>query len=299
MPTPLKAPPPDFAKFIPLDKAWIIRLGFLDILNGRSERIQRKIEKWSGSNSNESLPIDIRALVSCARVWDDKTAQIPVADSRTLHCFLKFATWKNKEDRLFRIGNLLHKRNPSQDAAIVGMNQRRLMNLEGGHSVWASAAAINGDKERMWNPPVDLELTYRAISSWRPETDYSLFFDQTIIRHVEVIDSCFRKKIGWKPGYPEDYCLARVLGVMDMQSGKSRWPELAGVNNNRIMELEKQIGYAQKGEQITSNDHRIVQALAVKAILDNKEIRVKDPECVAKSWPKFWEFLYAVGEKRG
>jgi len=40
-----------------------------------------------------------------------------------------------------------------------------------------------------------------------------------------------------------------------------------------------------------SKDHRIVQALAMLALFDKKEIEFAFPESVNKSWPQFWKFL--------
>ena len=43
------------------------------------------------------------------------------------------------------------------------------------------------------------------------------------------------------------------------------------------------------------NDHRVAMALAILSLRCNKEIRIKNAECVNKSYPSFWEDFKSLG----
>ena len=54
--------------------------------------------------------------------------------------------------------------------------------------------------------------------------------------------------------------------------------------------MEKQIDNFETGKEIDSEDHRVVQSIAMLALSANKKVNFSFPECVSKSWPQFWKF---------
>jgi hypothetical protein len=98
----------------------------------------------------------------------------------------------------------------------------------------------------------------------------------------------------WKPERPEDYCFARAFGYISLAEGRSKWPFLMCKSNNRLLLMEKAISDYQMDKEIESDDHRVVQAISMKSAFDKKRVSFKNPDCVAKSWPQFWEFLQSV-----
>ena len=74
---------------------------------------------------------------------------------------------------------------------------------------------------------------------------------------------------------------------MTKSEGKELWPQLVNHESNRLDEMETQIDQT----EVSSTDHRVVQALALKAKKNNRlNVNILYPECVNKSWPEFWKF---------
>ena len=78
---------------------------------------------------------------------------------------------------------------------------------------------------------------------------------------------------------------------MGPEEGLHRWPNLQGHESNRIQSMEQALAQLTKGQSITSADHRVVQAIALKSKLEGIEAHFEKPEAVKKSWPLFWKFL--------
>ncbi|VVB98328.1 3-phosphoshikimate 1-carboxyvinyltransferase [uncultured archaeon] len=55
--------------------------------------------------------------------------------------------------------------------------------------------------------------------------------------------------------------------------------------------MEVKGGRIKAGEVDSHNDHRIAMACAVAALSADGEVRIKNPECVSKSYPGFFEAL--------
>jgi 5-enolpyruvylshikimate-3-phosphate synthase len=56
--------------------------------------------------------------------------------------------------------------------------------------------------------------------------------------------------------------------------------------------MEKSLNEAESGRIINSEDHRVVQAIAMRYFFN--ELWRGDfvnPDCVNKTWPRFWDFL--------
>ena len=75
------------------------------------------------------------------------------------------------------------------------------------------------------------------------------------------------------------------------------WPKLKEHESNRLREMPRLIRAMRSynGETIDAPaDHRVVMAIAMRANYDGPSLGPEDfenPGCVAKSWPRFWDFL--------
>jgi hypothetical protein len=300
-------------KFMPLDKCWTIRLGVLDILNGRQDHISNEISSWERLHGPKSITKDIKALHACARNWDEQSMVVQVSDCRTLYCFLKYASWKLKDMRSYMIGDDLLIRAPHADPKIVDWDQTKLMTLEGGSTCWASAKVLLGCTHRVFLPPRLLEMTYNAVCTWKASTkrgtgEYGLFGDMILFRQAAAFWDIIHKGKSLKvedllpdtqsrssrpDPLPQDYFMLRTFGVINMVEGRKQFPELS-YRRDRISDMEKQLGNLQMGKPIDTKDHRIIQAITMKSMYDGKAADIIHVDAVEKSWPAFWEFLQHV-----
>jgi hypothetical protein len=274
-------------KYIPLDKSWIIRMGVLDILN-RYEDIIKFLEY-------KELNDDLQAMLRAAKSWHVEK-EIDVGESATLYRFLKFASWKLNLNKKFILRGTLAKRRVCDNPEIINYSQKELLKLDNGTSQWASAAVLLGDNERIDNPPYKLQVTYDAVEHWNRRRVKGVCweprFDATIANQAQAfLDIVRTDKTDWKPEQAEGYCFARAFGLITKEEGEKRWPSLRGHESDRVTEMENAIEQLNNDEEITSKDHRVVQATAMLAKIEEKKIKIKYPESVNKSWPLFWEFL--------
>jgi 5-enolpyruvylshikimate-3-phosphate synthase len=66
---------------------------------------------------------------------------------------------------------------------------------------------------------------------------------------------------------------------------------LRGHESDRIKEMTVVLDLAQKGMDISSKDHRVVQAISMWSAVNAKSPKILFPESVSKSWPQFWDFM--------
>ncbi len=269
--------------YIPLDKSWIIRMGVLDLLNGYEDTVQFL-------SKQKQLSTDLKALQQAILDWS--SGIIHVGESGTLYRFLKFASWKLKLNKKFILSGTLEKRKICDDPKIINYSLQELLELDNRTSQWASAAVLLGSRERVAHPPYKLKLTYEAVSHWKERRSRELCweprFDETILRQAEAfVDLLKTGKTSFVPKQPEDYCFACAFGLVKGDA----WPSLRSHETNRIEEMKKMLRKADKGTEIDSVDHRVVQAVAMRQKLKGMSIKVKYPEAVNKSWPQFWKFL--------
>ncbi|PKM92197.1 MAG: hypothetical protein CVU81_01750 [Euryarchaeota archaeon HGW-Euryarchaeota-1] len=274
---------------IPLDKSWIIRMGVLDLLRGYNNTIDfLEIHQ-------DELGDDLKALLRALYSWNSKKP-IDVGESGTLYRFLKFASWKLELNKTFVLHKTLKQRHICDKREIVNYPLKDLLKLDNRTSQWASASVLLGNEEKIDNPPFKLKLTYGAVSHWKMSREKGLCwkprYDETILRQVEAFVELLKiGKTSFVPQQAEDYCFARVFGLITKEEGKNRWPSLCGHESDRIEEMELELQKANDGLDIDSKDHRVVQAIAMLFKLKNKPINFKYPQSVSKSWPQFWTFL--------
>ena len=283
-----------FDKLIPLDKSWLTRVGVLDIINGYTD-----IEKFI--DSQEDTNDDILAIKIASIAWRNNQ-QINVGESATLYRLLKFASWKFELNKIFIKEGSLRHRQITDNPNIVNFNQTKLLKLDNETTQWATAVVICGDKERLINPPLKLKETYDAVEHWEIRRKRGLCwepkYDETIERQVKVfLDLLNNKETNYTPLCSDDYCFARVFNLINKENGEKFWPSLLGHETNRIEEMEHAIKEAEETSDITTKDHRVIQALAMWGIVNDKKLIFANPNSVNKSWPRFWDFLVLVKRK--
>lgn len=270
--------------YIPLDKSWMIRMGILDLANGCGNSINYL------DQHQEELNEDLKSLYQASVQWKSNEP-INVGESGTLYRFLKFASWKMGTQKEFVLQGTLKDRRICNHSDIVNWSLKELLTLDHGTSQWASASVLMGNHERIPNPPYKLQLTYDAVEHWktarRKGEMWEPRYDETILSQALAYMHWLKKgKIDFNPQQAEDYCFARAFGIITAEEGEKKWPSLKGHESDRIVEMEK--GLQEK--EVTSKDHRVVQALAM---LKRDKIKIKYPDSVKKSWPQFWKFLDA------
>ena len=275
-------------KYIPLDKSWIIRMGILDIVNGYDD-----IQKFLATQEN--LGDDLLALKKASERWKfDK--DIDVGESGTLYRLLKYVSWKQELHKNFILQGTLKHRKINDDQVVLRLSQSELLKYDNGTSQWASAAVLLGDPERLYQPPYKLDLTYQAVEHWQMQRDKNQSwlprYDETILRQAETYIKLLKgEKLEFVPEQAEDFCFAYIFGYMTAEEGEKRWPALRGHESDRIVEIQETLKAAKEGKEITSKDHRVVQAIAMWGKVNRKEVYILYPQSVNKSWPQFWDFL--------
>jgi len=280
-----------FRKYIPLDKYWMIRMGFLDIVNGKEDGIIEVLSREEKKNLNG----DVTALLNVAENWKSKK-EINVGESGTLFRYLQFAIWKLKLDKKLIKSGTLSKREICNDSKIVNWPLAKLLELDKGTSQWASVSILLGNKEILDNSPYFLNVTYEAVKHWKERRNSGLIYD---IKHDEILErqaGAFlelleKKKTSFRASNPDDYCFARAFNLINKEEGAKRFPAIQGHESNRLDEMEKCLKQFENGELVETNDHRVVQAVAMLGLIKSKKTKFSNKECVAKSWPQFWDFL--------
>ena len=277
-----------YIKYLPIDKSWIIRMGVLDMLDN-SDNIQKFLEKQA------NLSDDLLALQRASRVWKGNEP-VNIGESGTLYRFLRFASWKLNLNKKFVISGTLKNRKLTNNPDIVDLSQEELLKLDNNTSQWASAKVLLGDRERLDNPPYKLKLTYEAVEHWELQKNkgegWIPRLDETILRQAQSYRALLKGlDSGFYPIQAEDFCFAYGFGLTNSIEGEKKWPNLHGHESDRIKEIETMLEKAKKGMAIDSKDHRVVQAIAMWAKVNDKKIQILYPDSVNKSWPRFWEFL--------
>jgi len=275
-------------KYIPLDKYWMIRMGVLDILNGKDD-IKNILRKEKDING------DVQALFNVANDWQTKN-EINVGESGTLFRYLQFAIWKlNLNKKLFKSGTLL-KRKICDNPEIIGWPIAKLLGLDNGTSQWASAAILLGNKEVLKNPPYFLKITQEGLKHWKKRREkeliYDIKYDEILLKQAKTfLEILETRKTKFTPSNPDDYCFARAFSLITKEEGKKKFPAIQGHESNRLEEMEKCLQQFDNGEIVETNDHRVVQSIAMLGIAKNKKVKFSNKDCVSKSWPRFWDFI--------
>lgn len=274
---------------IPLDKSWQMRLGVLDIIAGRQQ------DTFDFLETQENLGDDLTALKDVTQMWG-KCNKLPVRESGTLLRFLQFTAWRHNLDLSFKTTGTLQQRPITTNPSITTRRQKELLKLDKGTSQWASAAVLNGDEERLKNPPYKLEQTYEAWEHWHQMRDTGALWvprkDATIEKQsVTFLELIAGKQATFEAEQAEDFCFAYVFGYITVEEARKQWPNLEGHESNRLEEMPTMISNAERHEVVTSQDHRVIQALGMWGCVNEVEVDFAHPNATCKSWPRFAEFL--------
>ena len=277
---------------IPLDKSWIIRMGVLDLVNNYTD-----IDDFLADHEDE-LGTDLIALKRSLGDWR-AGRPIRVGESGTLYRFLRFSSWALGRDDRFVCEGTLKDRAITNEPSVVTWPLKDLLTLDNGTSQWASAAVLTGNDEEVADPPPKLALTYEAKAHWMQRRTegrrWEPRYDRTIQRQYETFCGFLRGHTpDFQPGHSEDYCFARAFNYITPEEGERRWPSLRGHETDRIRETEEQLTRQNEQKAITSRDHRIVQSIVMRAIVNGESYEVTSPDAVSKSWPQFWRCVRAV-----
>jgi len=284
-------------EYIPLDKSWIIRMGILDLINSKKD-ISRFLD------SEQNLGGDLKALKRVIDLWEtDKPLE--VGESGTIYRFARFYTWKNKIYREIKISDTLInrvKRGAICDSQeIVNWTPEELLKLDNQTSQWATMNYLLGDRRKVENPPFKLKVTYDAVEHWEQQRKIGKSWeareDPTIMNQaLAFINYLKMGKINFSPEQAEDYCFARAFDVISQERGRKLYPSLEGHETPRFDEMEKSLNEVESEKIISSEDHRVVQAIAMRYFLEGFGKRnFAKPNSVNKTWPRFWDFIWDVG----
>lgn len=272
----------ELKKFIPFDKSHCIRMALLDLFRSKKDSCVNFDEKLISG--------DLIALKIAIKDWISDKSVIYVGESGTLFRFFQFAIWKYKLDKVLEVRGTLANRAITRDINIVNLSQEELLKLDNGTSQWASAAALLGDTHRVENPPYKLALTYKCLDEWKP--DWKPIIDETIynqaIYFYNLMRGCPTEFI---PKQSEDYCFAYIFNKITKDEGKRKWPSLQSHESNRILEMDLNILKMEWGEKLPTKDHRVIHAIAMWAMINNRKVEFEYPQSAFKSWPFFWSFL--------
>lgn len=272
---------------IPISKYWSTRLCLLDIINNTRCFIPL-IE------NRKDVGDDLRVAIEISKEWQTKNEH-NVGEAGALFRLLQFASWKLKLNKKFIKEKTLKDRKICDNPKIINWPLTKLLKLDNNTPQWASASILMGSIEEI---PDDffLNLSKEALTHYNKIRDEGSFcelrYDETILLQAEsFIDLLRNGHTDFIPKQQDDYCFARAFNLITEKEGEKRWPELKGHESNRLEEMEKQIHNLDNGEEIDSRDHRVVQSIAMLALLKKKEAKFSFPNCVSKSWPQFWDFL--------
>jgi len=278
----------ELSKYMPLDKSWIIRMGFLDLINGYDD-ITKFLDKEKDSGD------DMIALKRVVRDWNTNKPLYP-GESATIYRFGRRASHTLGLNKKFILRGTLIERAKKfpRIKDIANKSIRELLDL--GTSQEASAAVLMGNKEQVDNPPYKLQLSYDAVSHWDDRREKGLCwierYDKTIEKQaLAYINLLKTGKMDFTPEHSEDYCFARIFNLITPEQGEKKFPSLIGHETNRIREMERIIDLINKDAVVDTPDHRVAQAHAMNQLVRGKDIKLKDRSVVNKSWPLFFDFI--------
>lgn len=296
---PLHETSPQPRELNPLDKTYTRVMLALDFKHG-----------FTGSHqileaSEFDLPDDTATFL---RALDDYAQERPVrvgeggANYRTM---LYLSYLEGRDTEFVKEGSLID-RNIIEDPNIITLSNEELLELNDGTTQYLIARMIWDDtllvSPALIEKEYKLRVAAQAINDWHQAREVGEQWrprvDETIARQAEayrrfaqtgVKDSEFEM---WQP---EDYCFAKAYEYTNAKDAEDMWPRLRHHESDRIEAMELAIQQAvnsKEKELITVNDHRVVQAIAMRYGLSRE--RFKHPDCVTKSWPRFWEFIEEV-----
>lgn len=289
--------------YIPWFKSQIIRMGILDLLGGYGPGDLIKF-----LDSQMDLGGDLQALRRVAEVGNDRSKPIDVGESGTIYRFVRFYLWKYGIDQEIVMGGTLTKRAKEMGATpeIIHWPLAKLLTLEGGTTQWATMAILMGNKETLREIPFYIQQTYDAIEHWEKQRKCGMVWvpqrDPTLIAQVEGYASFLKTgKINIQPtrlGDCDLACFLMAFGVLTPEEAKEIWPQIQFHESDRMLEMTRTAREILRRGIIHTNDHRVAHANAMLLRYLNPKISIyaikqkfSNPDCVNKTWPRFWDLL--------
>lgn len=283
-------------RYVPADKSFANRVITLSLIRSIPNPLS-PVEKLE-----RPLASDMFSLLRAGQEWIDGKKTIHVGESGTLYRFLRFASWKYGWDKEFVLEGSLKDRPVCGDRRLIHLPPSKLLELDSGTSQWASAAVLFGNKERVTNPPAKLQLTYEALDYFETQLrsggEMVLRKDQTILAQMNAFLHFLKtRKLEFEGKHSEDYCFLRAFGGISREKAESVWPSLAGHESNRFEAMERAYWQLGTGRAIDSDDHRVIQAIAMLGHAYDIPMRFYRPASVCKSMPWFWEFIGSASKQ--
>jgi len=270
---------------IPLDKSHLIRVGFLDLFNGKDD-----IFKFLESQK-ENLSDDLKSLRRVITEWVNGKRDIHPGESATIYRFFIYPSWAENDGRRFIKWGSLKKRKITDDPKkVLYRSPQELILLDGGTSQWVSAAylyhSLFGEAEKIESPSPKIKLTYDEVEKRRANKRWEPQYDETILQQeIAIIEMIKNGRTSWKPQHSEDYPLARVLGLISREGGEQLFSSASEHETNRFIEMEKVIADVDAGKEIVSTDHRPIMAGVARQLIQGRVVQIKYPKRVSKSFP--------------
>jgi hypothetical protein len=289
---------PDFEATIPLDKTYMRIMLALDDMHSFTDT-DEIIQPY-----NSELPDDTRMF---RLALEDYSADEPirVGEGGANYRTMLYRSLIDSTPRSFVKDGSLVGRNIYQEVDLLTMTNTQLLGLNRGTSQYLSARFLWDPEAQISSSEINshykLKIVKEAVEHWydarQKGEPWSPRKDVTIRRQAESylkMHSTLELDTNFYMEQSEDYCFARVYGLATPADGERKWPALRDHESDRINSMEIAIEQATTGQIINVNDHRVVQAIAMRFGLPPE--RFKHPDCVKKSWPRFWEFISLARE---
>lgn len=280
---------PKQKELLPWDKSWIIRLAFLDLING--------IGPWRAmywlEQHRDELSDDLLALLRTLKQYQRGEA-LDVGESATLLRFWRYFLWMRGDKRAIIVRGTLKSRRVDINPALIAWEVDALADRHHEKSSqWASAAILHGKNGRRHDIDPHIALSYEAREEWLASLRENRMWTP---RKDANITECMATWVMWRQyGFmplvvdnAEKACQAVAFGLMTPDEMAERWPKSLNHESVRPDAMRQALAHPW---WIVSNDHRVVMSMALLGV--PREC-FSNPDCVAKSFPRFWDFLNTV-----
>lgn len=285
--------PVEHREFVPVDKSDTHRCLALDELEGFNDG------EVMLDSLGSPLPDDVSAFFRSLRQYRTNEP-VEVGEGGAVYRSLLYRSYLFNEPRTFVKSGTLKTRSVYENPDMITMPFSALLTLDGGTSQYASARLI-WDRDAvvpfgLLHSKYKLQITADAITHWYKQREAGYCWepkkDETIAAQMAAyLGALATGEMDFYPIQAEDFCFAYAYGKMSVKAAQVRWGQLANHESNRFQSMPEAIKQATNGEIITSNDHRVVQAIALRFGLPSS--RFSNPGCVTKSFPLFWKFKTA------
>src|SRR3989338_1132487 len=269
------------AGYIPLDISWTTKMGVLDLVyGGMKEGILEVLE------NQKELPKELGQLYDVVRKWNND--EVPV-ESELIYKCLKMASLKRQiKKKIVKAGELV---NIDMDEREVGkMSLDKLAQLDPKNGTWAIAYILAHQLENGSVNSYPTIRAYEAVKHWTNKKDgkawtWTSHYDHTIMRQADAFASIAKcGRINFTVKLPEDYPFARAFELTTPEETQKRLSMYVNETESALAEFDE-------GKPISSNNDRVVQALAMKSKFYEQPVKINNPDCAKESWPQFWRFL--------